>query len=257
MKRKLYSLLLLIFIMCTSFTVMVSANTNEETTTASGETTVAANTEISTVAAKTFISSNKTVKVNKTFKLKTTLKLNTTQINQYTYSTSNKKIATVSETGVVKGIKKGSTTILVRSKVDNSIYALVKVTVKNRYKASQLRLMSALIYCEAGNQKYAGKKAVGIVVMNRVSSKDFPNSLKKVIYQRGQFTPTRNGMLNKALAKYDKGTLPKSCTKAAKETLNGSKTVKLNGKNVNMKGYLFFSRYVSSPRLSIGSHQFK
>lgn len=259
MKRKLYGLLLLIFIMSVSFTVMANADTNEETTTASQETTIEETTAAETSAVSKVASLNykKTIKVNKTFKLKTTLKLNTANINNYTFSTKNQKIATVSAKGVVKGIKKGSTTIVVTSKLDGSVYANIKVTVKNRYTKKSLRLMSALIYSEAGNQSYSGKKAVGIVVMNRISSKEFPNTLSKVIYERGQFTPTRNGMLKKSLKKYDKGKLPKSCIKAAKEALNGSKTVKMNNRTINMKGYLFFSKYIKYPRLEIGDHQFR
>lgn len=55
--------------------------------------------------------------------------------------------------------------------------------------------MASIINCEAGSEPYQGKVAVGIVVMNRVSSKSFPNSIKGVIYQKGQFSPVRNGSL--------------------------------------------------------------
>ncbi|HBI60391.1 MAG TPA: hypothetical protein DDY31_04125, partial [Lachnospiraceae bacterium] len=44
-----------------------------------------------------------------------------------------------------------------------------------------------------------------IVVMNRVASKSFPNTIKKVIYQKGQFSPVRNGSLKKRLKQYDSG----------------------------------------------------
>jgi spore germination cell wall hydrolase CwlJ-like protein len=117
--------------------------------------------------------------------------------------------------------------------------------------------MSAIIFCEAGNQSYAGKKAVGIVVMNRMRSSLFPNSLSGVIYQSGQFTPAATGFLSTALYKYDNGMIPSSCIKAAKEVLSGSTTVELNGSTVEMKSYLFFSRYVYGCRLQIGAHQFK
>ena len=49
--------------------------------------------------------------------------------------------------------------------------------------------MSSIIYSEAGDQSYAGKKAVGIVIANRVSSRSYPNTLSGVIYQPGQFSP--------------------------------------------------------------------
>ena len=117
--------------------------------------------------------------------------------------------------------------------------------------------MSAIIYSEAGAECFAGKKAVGIVIMNRVRSKDFPGTLKKVIYQPGQFTPARNGSLNRSLALYDSGRLDKGSIKAAKAVLNGDKNVKLSYGTINMNSYLFFSGYVKGARLTIGGHQFK
>lgn len=139
-----------------------------------------------------------------------------------------------------------------------------KKSTKKKYTASELRYMTSIIYCEARGESYAGQKAVGIVVMNRVRSKKFPNSIKKVIYQSGQFSPVRNGSLSRALSTYDrqkknnkfKGEM-KSCRKAAIEVLEGSTTIKVKGKNKEMKNYLFFSRYVRGAKYSLGAHQFK
>lgn len=135
---------------------------------------------------------------------------------------------------------------------------------KEKYTASELRYMTTIIYCEARGESYAGKKAVGIVVMNRVRSKKFPNSIKEVIYQKGQFSPVRNGSLNKALKIYDKqkknGKIKgdmKSCMKAAKEVLNGSTTIKVKGKTKQMKNYLFFSQHIRNAKYRLGAHQFK
>nr|MCR4717743.1 cell wall hydrolase [Lachnospiraceae bacterium] len=118
------------------------------------------------------------------------------------------------------------------------------------------------IYCEAGNQCYAGKLAVGIVVMNRVESKVFPNTIKGVLYQPYQFTPARTGALSSAMSTYNKtgfksNATYKQCLKAAKEALSGSKSVTLKGKKKSLKGYHFFSRYVAGCRLVIQDHQFK
>ncbi len=139
-----------------------------------------------------------------------------------------------------------------------------KKKAKKKYTKKDLRYMTAIIYCEARGESYQGKKAVGIVVMNRVRSGKFPDTVKEVIYQRGQFSPVRNGSLSKALDLYDKydkkgkfkGSM-KSCMKAAKEVLNGSTTVKVNGKKKQMKSYLFFSRYVAGAKFQLGAHQFK
>lgn len=129
------------------------------------------------------------------------------------------------------------------------------------YKESDLRLLSAIIYCEAQGESYAGKLAVGIVVMNRKSSSKFPNTMKGVIYQKNQFQPTRNGAMKKALKEYDAGkftsTAEKACVKAAKAALTGTKCVTYKSKKINLKGYYFFSGYLSGCRVKIGNHQFK
>lgn len=135
---------------------------------------------------------------------------------------------------------------------------------KKDYTDSELRYMTSIIYCEARGESYQGKKAVGIVVMNRVRSDKFPDTVKKVIYQSGQFSPVRNGSLDSALSKYDKmkkkdkftGAM-KSCQKAAKEVLNGATTIEVKGKKKEMKSYLFFSRYVAGAKFQLGAHQFK
>ncbi len=231
MKHKIYSLLVIVFLLCAASTFVVSAATNEGTVI------------------------SKTVKVNKKVKLKKTLKLN--KIKDYTFTSSKKTVATVSNNGVITAKKAGKAVITVKSKSTGATVATVNIKSKNRYNKDQLRLMSALIFAEAGNQSYAGKKAVGIVVMNRVKSSSFPNTLSGVIYQPYQFSPARNGALNKALGLYDNGSLDKGCIKAAKATLNGDTYVSLSGKKVNMNSYHFFSGYVSGCRLEIGGHQFK
>ncbi len=131
----------------------------------------------------------------------------------------------------------------------------------NNYSKADLRLMSAIIYCEANMEPYAGKLGVGIVVMNRVKSSSFPSTIKGVIYQRGQFSPVRNGSLKRALARYDAGKFTsdreKQCIKAAKAALNGEKTVRYKGKTKNMGSYKYFSGYLSRAKYRISGHMFK
>lgn len=133
--------------------------------------------------------------------------------------------------------------------------------VKKTYNRQALRLMSTIIYCEARGECYAGKLAVGIVVMNRKASKEFPNSIRGVIYQRNQFQPTRNGSMKKALRLYDSGkftsTEAKQCVKAAKEVLDGRRKVVYKSKTINMRRYHFFSMYLRGCRLKLGNHMFK
>ena len=121
--------------------------------------------------------------------------------------------------------------------------------------------MASIINCEAGSEPYQGKLAVGIVVMNRVKSKEIPNTIKKVIYQKGQFSPVRNGSLKKRLSQYDSGKTGskqwKSCISAAKKVLNGQRTVIVKGKTKNMRSFHFFSVKLKGARLRIGGHRFK
>lgn len=82
-------------------------------------------------------------------------------------------------------------------------------------------LLAALIECEAGGESYEGKLAVGSVVMNRVASKSFPNTVVGVIYQSGQFSPVASGRFATVLAKGASS----SCVQAAKEVLGGKRTI--------------------------------
>ena len=80
------------------------------------------------------------------------------------------------------------------------------------------KLLANLIYCEAGGESYVGQVAVGAVVINRVLSSRYPNTVVGVIYQNKQFSPVGSGRLALALAS-DKATA--SCYKAADEAMAG------------------------------------
>jgi len=81
----------------------------------------------------------------------------------------------------------------------------------------EILLLAALIQCEAGGECYEGKVAVGAVVLNRVRSGRYPNSISEVIYAPGQFTPAGNGKVASVLANGPK----ESCVQAAQEAING------------------------------------
>ncbi len=80
-------------------------------------------------------------------------------------------------------------------------------------------LLAALIQCEAGNECYEGKLAVGAVVMNRVKSSSYPNSIYKVIYQSGQFGPASSGKLASVISS---GNISSSCYQAARAAISGT-----------------------------------
>lgn len=83
---------------------------------------------------------------------------------------------------------------------------------------AELTLLAKLVQVEAGYEPYEGKLAVASVVMNRVKNPNYPNTLKGVIYAPGQFSPARNGKL-------DKATPSKESIKAAKAALSGENNV--------------------------------
>lgn len=136
-----------------------------------------------------------------------------------------------------------------------------KAAEKKSYTNKELKMMSAIIYCEAGNQSQAGRTAVGIVVMNRKKSSGFPNSIEGVLKQSYQFTPVRTGKWKSEMKKYSQGKyesgLRAKCVKAAKTALEGEKTVTYKGKEIKMSRYHFFSQRLSHAKLRIGGHDFK
>ncbi len=87
---------------------------------------------------------------------------------------------------------------------------------------SDLKLLATIIYCEAGNQPYEGQVAVGSVVMNRINSPLFPNTMVGVLYQKSQFTPVMSGRFAIALAN---NSATQACYSAAQEVLNGRNNV--------------------------------
>lgn len=75
------------------------------------------------------------------------------------------------------------------------------------------RLLSKLVYAEARGESYKGQVAVAAVVLNRVRSSEFPNTISGVIYQSNAFSCVSNGSIN--------NTPDSSCIRAALDALNG------------------------------------
>ena len=81
------------------------------------------------------------------------------------------------------------------------------------YSSSDLNLLAHLIYGEARGETYVGQVAVGAVVMNRIKSSSFPNTMAGVIYQSYAFTAVADGQIN--LTPND------TAKKAAQDAMNG------------------------------------
>lgn len=109
---------------------------------------------------------------------------------------------------------------------------------KTTINSADMRLLVCLVFCESGSEPYAGKLAVANVVLNRYHSSRFPNTIRNVIYQSGQFSPTWNGSLNSKLATYDRGGFT---AKNHKESIQAVKDA-LDGKN-NIGSRLYFNGY--------------
>lgn len=78
--------------------------------------------------------------------------------------------------------------------------------------SSDLNLLSRLIYGEARGEEYKGQVAVAAVVLNRVNSSNFPNTVAGVIYQSGAFDAVSDGQINM--------TPDKTAISAAQDALN-------------------------------------
>lgn len=106
-------------------------------------------------------------------------------------------------------------------------------------------LLANLIYCEAGGEPYEGQVAVGSVVMNRVLSSVFPDTVVGVIYQRKQFSPVASGRLALALAE---NRATERCYRAADEAMAGM---------TNVGNCVFFRTPIEGlTGISIGGHIF-
>lgn len=109
--------------------------------------------------------------------------------------------------------------------------------------AGDLAMLAAIVECEAGGESYEGQLAVASVVVNRVKSGSFPNTISGVIYQSGQFSPVASGRFAVVLAQG----AGSSCTQAASAALSGNT-------NVN---FLYFCRASSGVEGTvIGNHVF-
>lgn len=114
-----------------------------------------------------------------------------------------------------------------------------------KFEEGDRYLLANLIYCEAGGEPYEGQVAVGAVVINRVLSSVFPDTVVGVIYQKRQFSPVGSGRLALALAN-NKAT--PSCYQAADEAMAG---------HTNVGSCLFFRTPIPGLNgIRIGGHIF-
>ena len=70
--------------------------------------------------------------------------------------------------------------------------------IEEEIRFDEMGLIAQLVMAEAGNQDLTGKRYVVDVVLNRVDSDDFPNTVEEVIFQENQFSVIENGAFDEA-----------------------------------------------------------
>ena len=81
------------------------------------------------------------------------------------------------------------------------------------YTSSDVYLLAKTIYAEGRGEPYVGQVAIGAVIMNRIRSASFPNTISGVVYQKGAFTAVDDGQINL--------TPNETAMKAARDAMNG------------------------------------
>ena len=160
------------------------------------------------------------------------------KVNSYVQQTSSEISATASEISDAEAqalayeakIKEQEANIEYLKKKLAEEQALSKLAAQSKWRdisevqfeESDRYLLANLIYCEAGGEPYAGQLAVGAVVINRVLSSVYPDTVTGVIYQNAQFSPVASGRLELALSQ---GKATAACYKAADEAMSGQTNV--------------------------------
>jgi len=108
--------------------------------------------------------------------------------------------------GPINGLYDGATVVAIKEfQADNGIYesgAVGGVTANalglymSEQESNDLYLLAKCIHAEARGESYIGQVAVGAVILNRVASPDFPDSIYGVIYQPWAFTAVHDGQIN-------------------------------------------------------------
>ena len=110
---------------------------------------------------------------------------------------------------------------IAREKAEAEAAAAAQAEAEAAQQAEK-ELLASLIFCEAGNQPYEGQVAVGAVVMNRINSSSYPDTMEEVIYQSGQFSPAMSGWLDRVRANQG---YTEAAMQAAEDALAGSNPI--------------------------------
>lgn len=102
---------------------------------------------------------------------------------------------------------------IVGAKTEQALGVTLSQSGSTSLSSTELNLLARCVYSEARGEPYTGQVAVAAVVLNRVRSSSFPNTVSGVIYQPGAFTAVSDGQINL--------TPNETAYKAARDALNG------------------------------------
>ena len=94
-------------------------------------------------------------------------------------------------------------------------------TANSQIAGPDVELLAKITYAEAGNQTLEQQLAVAAVILNRVESESFPNTIQEVISQKGQFSSVKGGTVMAFGKPVDFSEVPESCVEAAERALAG------------------------------------
>ncbi len=92
---------------------------------------------------------------------------------------------------------------------------IISCFAESNTRNNESELLARIVHAESKGEPYLGQVSVAAVILNRIDSPDFPNTLAGVIYQPGAFEPVSNGTINQDVPK------DASARRAAQEALNG------------------------------------
>lgn len=144
----------------------------------------------------------------------------------YAAEEKNAAVQNLSATAVEKAVP--NIEILNERKNADSLNKVLEETIaeakvqEHEKSENEKELLASLIFCEAGNQSFAGQVAVGAVVLNRMQHDAYPDEMEAVIYQDGQFCPAESGWLDRIR---DTSGYTESAMEAAEAALDGENPI--------------------------------
>lgn len=149
------------------------------------------------------------------------------------------------ESGVVQETTKTNTDVNTNTSTD--------VITNLNISGDDFDLLSRLVEAEAGIEPFEGKIAVANVILNRVESDQFPNTIEGVIYEAGQFQPVRNGHINKVPSEESKEAVRKALS--VNRSLGGNSLYFYDPRYSDESAKRWFNTLETT--MTIGNHVFK